>query len=162
MGAILKTPTRSVNPILQNRYPNMVKCLNIVKNAVKPIYRPISTMHYEFQHGTFENAWSVCLHIFENRVKKCHALRLLYHIIYMHACKTQKRSCGTSLTTHVEVPEHKNTFDLSIREKPFKRKLCPAIKGDYIWIHTSRSSASYLYQPSALWLTLLSVQIGLV
>ncbi len=36
MRAILKTPTRwrrlSENPILQNRYPIMVKCLNIGKN----------------------------------------------------------------------------------------------------------------------------------
>ncbi len=50
-----------------------------------------------------------------------------------------------SQTTQVEVPEPKNTFDLSIRENPFKRNFCPAIKGDYICIHTSSSSAAYLY-----------------
>ncbi len=46
MRAILKTPTRwrrlSENPILQNRYPIMVKCLNIGKNIGKSIYRSIS------------------------------------------------------------------------------------------------------------------------
>ncbi len=47
MRAILKTPTRwrrlSENPILQNRYPIMVKCLNIGKNIGKSIYRSISS-----------------------------------------------------------------------------------------------------------------------
>ncbi len=47
MRAILKTPTRwrrlSENPILQNRYPIMEKCLNIGKNIGKSIYRSISS-----------------------------------------------------------------------------------------------------------------------
>ncbi len=50
MRAILKTPTRwrrlSENPILQNRYPIMVKCLNIGKNIGKSIYRSISNYDY--------------------------------------------------------------------------------------------------------------------
>ncbi len=33
------------NIFLQNRYPNMVKCLNIGKNIGKPIYRSISSLY---------------------------------------------------------------------------------------------------------------------
>ncbi len=49
LRAILKTPTRwrrlSVNPILQNRYPIIVKCLNIRENIGKSVYRSISRQH---------------------------------------------------------------------------------------------------------------------
>ncbi len=47
LRAILETTTRwwhlLVNPILQDRYPIMVKCLDIGKNIGKTIYRSIFT-----------------------------------------------------------------------------------------------------------------------
>ncbi len=35
-----------MNPILQNRYPIMVKCLNIGKNIGKMIYRSIAIQNF--------------------------------------------------------------------------------------------------------------------
>lgn len=90
--------------------------------------------------------------------KKKYALWLPYHA-------RKKKKTFMWKVPGVKVPKTtKNTFELSIREKPFKRNNCPAIKGAFICIHTS--SAAYLYtpkyQPSALWTSVLSVQIGLV
>ncbi len=68
LRAILKTTTRwwhlLVNPILQNRYPIMVKCLNIGKNTSKAIYRSISKTSRSSVHRACPDGVCVCVCVF--------------------------------------------------------------------------------------------------